>query len=913
MNTGTGAHYELCLYNDGSWYLYHYTALESGVLLGSWASSISPATTYHATFSLAGSALTVTIDGTQRISVTDSTISAAGKTGVKFYGTAADGSGLVIDNFVASETTANTYTFSGPILGQVNAASTNFSVTPNGIYTGTITPATSGTGSFTPASLTWSAESTTQTFTYTPSSVSGSPHTISVSSAPALTDPASIAYTVIPVQSSVAVNNAALYWSRDNVYVNGSTNALMLVMGSYLKTNFTGTTFGVNVDTSALSTAGIAAARYPVIRYAVDGGAWTTAQLNTTTSTYWSAGLSSGTHTFRLEYDSGAPYSGTTLIDKWTTPVNPVNITSFSIDSGSSASSPSTLSELLRVDGDSITEGLRSVDATDTIAGNSASAAYPHVLAGLMNVEYAQLGYGGQGWTTLGSGNVPTYPNAVDYYYNGVSRLSGGVLAQAPTYWLIVHGVNDGGAAISSAVQTRIGQARTEAGAACHIFVTVPFAGTERTNITNAYNAYVAANPTDTKVHLLDLGAGFSFTTTDGTHPDTPSHSTIATALAAAINAQLPSMTASPTSLVQGTIGNEVILTGTNTSWTAGTPGSPVFSLTGSPDARIASQRITSATAATLTIDAGSYPGTLRIVDGGNSTSTSITVTARGGVSVPASTPPQPPATGFAVAINNGDASTTSTAVTLALTGGPDTATMAISNSADFSSIGIEPYAATKLWNLCSGLTACAPGTYTVYAKFYNASGASSDAVSDGISLMVQEEVPAHATSTPPVPSGSALLDNLQRISVSIHDLIKSPDNTAVYYVGTDGKRHAFPNEQVYFTWYADFSGIRIVSTVDLATIPLGANVTYKPGARPVKFLTDPKVYAVASGGILRWITSELIAATIYGVDWNRMVDDVNDILFGNYAFGSDIISPADYDPATAAASVQYPGDGRGF
>ncbi len=281
----------------------------------------------------------------------------------------------------------------------------------------------------------------------------------------------------------------------------------------------------------------------------------------------------------------------------------------------------------------------------------------------------------------------------------------------------------------------------------------------------------------------------------------------------------------------------------------------------------------------------------------------------RGGGDVSA---PQAPMTGFSIAVNSNAASTTSTAVMLTLIGGPDTATMAISNSADFMNVPLETYASTKSWNLCTGLSVCSTGNHSVYVRFYTASGGASGTYTDTILFTLGSpatEVPAAPSS----PTGSALLENLQRINVPVHARIKAPDNAAVYYVGTDGKRHAFPNESVYFTWYANFSGIQIMSASDLASIPLGENVTYKPGVRLVKFLTDPKVYAVASGGILRWITSELIAATLYGPDWNQMVDDINDVLYGNYVFGSNVISPADYDPATATASVQYPGDGRGF
>ncbi|MCR4256307.1 MAG: hypothetical protein NUW08_01230, partial [Candidatus Uhrbacteria bacterium] len=132
---------------------------------------------------------------------------------------------------------------------------------------------------------------------------------------------------------------------------------------------------------------------------------------------------------------------------------------------------------------------------------------------------------------------------------------------------------------------------------------------------------------------------------------------------------------------------------------------------------------------------------------------------------------------------------------------------------------------------------------------------------------------------------------------------------TAVYYVSSQGKRHAFPNDKVYFTWYADFSGVQLVNETQMAGIVLGKNVTYKPGVRMVKFLTDPKVYAVEKGGVLRWVTTEAVATALYGSAWNTMIDDINDAFYANYRFGIDVSSSADYDPATARASVTFPSD----
>ena len=97
---------------------------------------------------------------------------------------------------VAAPAAATTYTLTGPTSGTVNVASANFTVTPNGLYTGTITPTSTGAGTFSPTSLTWSNTSTAQTFTYTPTSATGSPYTISTTNSTSLINPSSISYTV---------------------------------------------------------------------------------------------------------------------------------------------------------------------------------------------------------------------------------------------------------------------------------------------------------------------------------------------------------------------------------------------------------------------------------------------------------------------------------------------------------------------------------------------------------------------------------------------------------------------------------------------------------------------------------------------------------------------------------------------
>jgi hypothetical protein len=126
----------------------------------------------------------------------------------------------------------------------------------------------------------------------------------------------------------------------------------------------------------------------------------------------------------------------------------------------------------------------------------------------------------------------------------------------------------------------------------------------------------------------------------------------------------------------------------------------------------------------------------------------------------------------------------------------------------------------------------------------------------------------------------------------------------AVYFYGGDGRRHAFPGERNYFTWYANFDAVKTISENEMAAIPLGDNVTYRPGSKLVKFPTEDKVYAVASGRTLRWVTSEQAAIAMAGQDWAKKVDDIPDTFFGDYQFGANISDPAGFDSAAEHAGA---------
>jgi len=141
--------------------------------------------------------------------------------------------------------------------------------------------------------------------------------------------------------------------------------------------------------------------------------------------------------------------------------------------------------------------------------------------------------------------------------------------------------------------------------------------------------------------------------------------------------------------------------------------------------------------------------------------------------------------------------------------------------------------------------------------------------------------------------------------------LIKS-SFAAVYYVGANCKRYVFPNDKVYFSWYADFSGVTTVSSAELAAITIGGNVTYRPGSKMVKIQSDPRVYAVSRGGVLRHVGSESLASSIYGAAWRTQVEDIADAFFVNYTVGAEIEKTSDYSrPDESAGAPNINADKR--
>ncbi len=201
---------------------------------------------------------------------------------------------------------ATTYTLTGPSGGTNGVASRNFTVTPNGIFTGTITPNdNSDGGTFTPTSLTWTESGLAKTFTYTPASTGAK--TIAATNDGGLSNPSSL--TFYSVGSAYAIQPTDLW---ENGYSDDQTDYFMSSPFARLVVSTNATGFALTVWTTLY-------ASFPAkakVAYLVNGVATVLTCTATGSNTFYVDGLAAGTKTIELVAGTqmqGTPRTGTFL------------------------------------------------------------------------------------------------------------------------------------------------------------------------------------------------------------------------------------------------------------------------------------------------------------------------------------------------------------------------------------------------------------------------------------------------------------------------------------------------------------------------------------------------------------------------------------------------------------------------
>ncbi len=130
-----------------------------------------------------------------------------------------------------------------------------------------------------------------------------------------------------------------------------------------------------------------------------------------------------------------------------------------------------------------------------------------------------------------------------------------------------------------------------------------------------------------------------------------------------------------------------------------------------------------------------------------------------------------------------------------------------------------------------------------------------------------------------------------------------------VYYIGRDMRRHIFPTSTTLATWFLEPGGTgnvhldaqacrRVVQVPleMLAALPIGGNVTMRPGTVITGITTDPARYVLSRGGVLRRLEPTTLGVFL-APDWLMHREALlPDAFFVNYSVGRSITDSNQYD-----------------
>ncbi|MBI1908301.1 hypothetical protein HYS28_02705 [Candidatus Uhrbacteria bacterium] len=163
----------------------------------------------------------------------------------------------------------------------------------------------------------------------------------------------------------------------------------------------------------------------------------------------------------------------------------------------------------------------------------------------------------------------------------------------------------------------------------------------------------------------------------------------------------------------------------------------------------------------------------------------------------------------------------------------------------------------------------------------------------DGLDVFV-EDVSDEFTILGTVEYGTSPVDGTteELADVDAGQVVMSPSFSETYYVAEDGTRRPFIDTQSMYTYIRHADDVAMVTDATVASLALGAPMLPKSGTVLVKEAISPDVYLVTGdveSPVIRHITSERIAAEMFGEDWADYVIDVPPTVLVRYARGEAI------------------------
>ncbi len=283
--------------------------------------------------------------------------------------------------------------------------------------------------------------------------------------------------------------------------------------------------------------------------------------------------------------------------------------------------------------------------------------------------------------------------------------------------------------------------------------------------------------------------------------------------------------------------------------------------------------------------------------------------------------------------------------------GGRNVAMVVVSDNPEFEGASWMPFATNTTIRTMGGpmpvmeireRLPAAYGKYTYYALVKSVTGNQSRTMIDSITLTSRRDceypsrhrVPYFGKSDADIAAYQDAIDNAMDLEeeaiynkklqdeaneaslvyvqgVKEGDLVKTSDDSALYYVAkiaeptettTGLTRHAFPNEQVFSTWYSkdDMKRAQVVSERTMDRIPLKGPMPPKPNSTLVKFENDKTIYLPAINInakpnttpyniALRPITTDGLTEELFGREYKTMILTLPESLKSQMTLGNAI------------------------
>jgi lysophospholipase L1-like esterase len=337
----------------------------------------------------------------------------------------------------------------------------------------------------------------------------------------------SSSFAAAPSSKSISVADPHLFLTPENwVYTNHRTQLTTNCPGAYFKIAFSGTSFGLVIDTSK----NIGADELPKIGYQIDEGIIhyvTAPKAGFETEMDLAADLAPGPHQIKVSLE------GLGHVDRWNIPQDALIIKSFLIDSNAALAAPVLLPKRLIVYGDSITEGANTFIAENNVENKQWSTTWDSFLAKDLHAEISVVAFQSQGFLHEGQGNVPQFRQAFSCIRRNVPRHFSN-----PDAVFVNLGTNgDNNETETLTVMARLRASYPQAA----IYFVMPF-GRTCDEITAAYRL---RKKLDHKLFLIDLGdAGYGtllMNSSDMIHPNVEGHQELEKMLLTALQRMKPS------------------------------------------------------------------------------------------------------------------------------------------------------------------------------------------------------------------------------------------------------------------------------------------------------------------------------------------------------------------------------------